>query len=353
VWNAFTHLDFTAYFQVMPAHRIDIALELEADRMTNSIYDAEEVESERTVILSERDGNENEPIFRLTSAVQSAAFGSHPYRYDVIGEKEDLLRISRDDLFNHYNQFYTPDNALVAVAGDFDSQDMLRRLRSLYEGIPAGNLPHQAIQPEPALGGEKRVEVSGSGTTTYMQVAYRSPAASNHDFFLLNIIDSLLTGPSSLSMFGGGGLSNRTSRLYRALVDGEFAVAVNGSLQATIDPNLYTLLLVLHPGATPEQALAAVDQQVEMLWCEPVPVEIIERAVKQAKALFAYSSESITNQAFWLGYAKMFADYEWFLNFIDSIESVSPDQIQAAAQRYLTPANRVVGVFKPTGNGAS
>ncbi len=120
-WNAMTYLDWTAYFETLPADKIDLALRLEADRMVNSVYDTKEVDSERTVIISERESSENDPLFRLGEAVQKAGFDRHAYRYEVIGEKEDLHRIQRDDLVAHYRKYYAPNNALVAVAGDFET----------------------------------------------------------------------------------------------------------------------------------------------------------------------------------------------------------------------------------------
>ena len=148
---------------------------------------------------------------------------------------------------------------------------------------------------------------SGPGETTYLQIAYRRPAASNPDFFAFSVLDSLLSGPTSLNMFGGGGISNKTSRLYRALVEKELAVSVHGGLQATIDPFLYDFILPSTPDHQPEKCLAAFDDEIKRLQDEPCPKQEIKRAIKQARALFAYGSENITNQAFWLGYAEMFA----------------------------------------------
>ena len=112
LWNAFTHLDWTTYFETMPAEKIDLALDLEADRMVNSIYDPDEVNAERTVIISEREGNENDPLFKLEESMQLAAFPTHPYRNEVIGSIADLKSMSRDDLFEHYRSFYNPANAV-------------------------------------------------------------------------------------------------------------------------------------------------------------------------------------------------------------------------------------------------
>ena len=353
VWNAFTHLDWTTYYETLPADKIDLALRLEADRMCNSLFDPAEVEAERTVILSERAGNENEPLFRLSEAVQRAAFTSHPYGREVIGEREDLLRIQRDDLYNHYRSYYTPGNALIAIAGDFDSQEMLDRLNELYRGLPESKAPGEAALPEePPLNQEQRLEVCGPGETTFLQIAYRSPAANHPDFFAFTVLDSLLSGPTSLNMFGGGGISNKTSRLYRSMVERELAVSVHGGLQATIDPFLYDVHITIHPDCKPEAALDAFDREIERLQAEPVSEEEIKRAIKQARALFAYGSENITNQAFWLGYAEMFATYAWFTGYLDHLNQVTPADIQRIAQTYLAQNRRVVGVYLPTGKNA-
>jgi zinc protease len=349
VWNAFTYMDWTTFFETMPADKIPIALDLEVDRMVNATFDPVEVESERTVIISEMEGKQNEPMQRLGEAVQQAAFDFHPYRHEVIGEMDDLKIISREDLYQHYRRYYHPGNALVALAGDFDSQAMLARLTELYGGLSAGPQPDRVVTPEPPLHQERRVEVKGPGQTTYLEIAYRAPAASDPDFFPFAVMDSLLSGPMSLNMFGGGGTSNKTTRLYRALVETEQAVSIYGGLQATIDPFLYHLVSTISPEGKPETVLASIDQQIERLQNDRVSAEEIQRAIKQARAMFAYGSENITNQAFWLGYAEMFADYDWFLTYVDRLSEVTPQRIQEIAQTYLTPGRRAVGTYLPTG----
>src|ERR1041384_625723 len=225
--NAFTYIDWTAYFETMPADKIDLALRLESNRMVNSRFLPDEVASERTVIMSEREGSENEPLFLLGEAIQQTAFRIHPYHHEVIGDMADLRTMTRDDLYNHYRTFYVPNNAVMAVAGDFESQAMLGRIQELFEPIPAGSDPARLARPEPPQNGEVRLSVEGPGSTSYVQVCYRFPSASHPDFFPLTVLDSLLAGPSNLNMFSGG-ISNKTSRLYRALVDKEYVVSVHG-----------------------------------------------------------------------------------------------------------------------------
>ena len=352
-WNAFTYMDWTAYFETMPADKIDLALRLEADRMQNSRFLSEEVASERTVIISEREGSENEPLFLLGEAVQQTAFRIHPYHHEVIGDMADLRTITRDDLYNHYRAFYVPNNAVMAVAGDFDTQSMLGRIRELFERIPAGGEPARLARPEPAQQGEVRLAVEGPGSTSYVQVCYRFPPASHPDFFPLAVLDSLLAGPSNLNMFSGG-ISNKTSRLYRALVDKEYVVSVHGGAQATIDPFMYTITMTIHPRHKPEEALAALDREIQRVKEEKVTKEEITRAIKQARALFAYGSENITNQGFWLGYAEMFADYGWFETYLDRLSAVTVKDVQRVANEYFKPQSRVVGIYVPLdGKGLS
>jgi zinc protease len=347
-WNAMTYLDWTAYYETMPADKIDMALQLEADRMVNSQFKAEEVDSERTVIISEREGNENEPLFTLGEAIQQTAFRIHPYHHEVIGDMADLHAMTRDDLYNHYRSFYIPNNAILAVAGDFETDAMLKRIRELFEKTPAGLEPIRSARPELPQNGEVRLSVEGPGATTYVQVCYRFPSASHPDFFPLSVLDSLLAGPSNLNMFGGG-ISNKTSRLYRALVDKQLTVSVHGGAQATIDPFLYGVTMTIHPKRKPQEALAVLDKELQRLKDEKVTKEEIARAIKQARAIFAYGSENITNQAFWLGYAEMFASYDWFLTYLDKLSKVTAKDIQRVANEYFKPQSRIIGTYVPQG----
>jgi zinc protease len=197
-----------------------------------------------------------------------------------------------------------------------------------------------------AQSGERRVSVEGPGETVYLQVSYRAPAADDPDFFALNVLDSLLTGPTNLNMFGGG-ITNKTSRLYKTLVDKELAVSVNGGLQATIDPYLYTIVITVHPRHTASDCIAAMEAEIKLLQDSAPPAEELERALKQARAIFAYGSESISNQAFWLGFAEMFASVDWFTSYLEHLAAVTPADVQRLAQTCLRPQNRTLGVYLP------
>jgi zinc protease len=345
-WNALTHLDWTTYFETLPADKIDLAVNLEADRMINSSFAPEDLASERTVIISERQGNENEPLFRLGEAVQAAAFHIHSYHHEVIGDLVDLQTMQREDLLGHYRTYYTPSNAVLAVAGDFETTSLLERLRQAYEPIPPGDSPAPQRRAEPPQREERRVTIEGPGETTFVQISYHTPPAAHDDFMPLMALDSLLSGPGNLNLFGES-ISNKTSRLYRSLVERERAISVFGGLQATIDPFLYTIDAIVHPNSDPDDVIMALDEEIDRVQQAPPASAELIRAVKQARALMAYGSERITNQGFWLGFSEMFASYDWYTSFLERLESVTPDDLQRVAQTYLKPDNRVVGVYFP------
>jgi zinc protease len=346
-WNAFTWLDHTTYFETMPAERINIGLQIEADRMVNAVMAPEMVESERSVILSERAMYENEPYFLLNEELTSVAFRVHPYHHEVIGDEIDLRNMSRDDLFNFYRRYYIPNNAVIVVAGDFDSEKMFAQIHDQFGKIPAGSPIEEVTRQEPVQRGERRVVVHGPGDAAYLTVAYRAPSACHPDYLALVLLNAIFAGGSSLGTFGGGG-SNRSSRLYKALVDGDLAVAVNGSLSPTIDPFLYMVNVVVHEGVTLGEVEEALDIEIDNFINSTLSKESLDKAMKRAKAEFVMAGESITGQAQLLGLAEVTTgDYRWYETILDRLSKVTLDNLDRVRYSYLQKRNRSVGWYKP------
>jgi zinc protease len=346
VFNAMTGYDFTTYFATLPAGRIELALRLEADRMANALFNPDEVAAERTVIISERQGAENSPEFLLSEEVMAAAFRVHPYGADVIGHMCDLETMTRDQLYDHYRAYYVPHNAMAVAVGDFDASDMLGLIEQHFGPLSNdGDIPRvSAVEPEQA--GERRIVLEGEGNVAYLQMAYHTPLVHEPDFFALTVLDAILSGASGMT-FMGGGLTNKSSRLYGALVATELAAGVSGSLIPTVDPFVYNLSAVVRPGHTPDEVEEALDAELARVAAEQVTPDEVAKAIKQAKAQFAYSSESVTAQALWLGFSEIFADHSWFANYIANLSGVTADDVQRVAQEYLTRSNRTVGWYVP------
>src|SRR5207253_10463343 len=138
-------------------------------------------ESERTVIISELQGGENDPDQLLDQELTSTALKAHPYRHPTIGWLNDLQTMTREDLFAYYRRYYVPNNATLVIVGDVDAADALRRAREQFAHIQAGPVPRRVHTTEPEQLGERRVTVSREGTTAYLKLAYHAPAIDDPD----------------------------------------------------------------------------------------------------------------------------------------------------------------------------
>jgi zinc protease len=344
--NAMTSLDFTAYYATLPSAVADLALQIEADRMTGALFDPVEVAAERTVIISEREGAENEPRYVLSEEMSAAAFRVHPYHHQTIGWKEDLNAITRDELYAHYRQHYAPNNAVLVAVGDLDPEQWLKRIAELFGSIAAQELPRATARPEPPQRGERRVTVRLPGSTPLLRVSYHTPAVSQEDYLPLVIADAVLSGGKA--MFSFEGAQARSSRLYRALVETELASAAGSSFHASLDPYLFTLGVTVREGKDPAAVEQAMLNEVARLRETPVSADELAVAIRQTQAHFSYSSETVTSQALTLGLLEIVDHHERMDTVLEELSRVRPDDVLRVAQAYLVPEESVVGVFLPT-----
>ncbi len=347
VLNGFTSLDYTAYYATLPSDRIDIVIDIEADRMVNARFDPDEVTSERTVIISEKQGGENHPTVHLREAAMGAAFRIHPYRQGVIGYLSDLQAITRDDLYNHYRTYYVPNNATVVAVGDFDSDELIAKIEAAFGPIPrGGTIP--AVRPvEPQQEGERRVIVQRPGPLPHFSVYYHTPAVGSPDVFPLMVLDAVLGGAGGLGM-GNGASLGRSSRLYRALVETELATGAGCGYGLMRDPYLFSISAGLRPKVELAEVERVVFAQVDRLRDEVPSDEEMARALKGLRAQFAYGSEGVSNIAYWLGSLGTIHTHTLYDEFLDRLAAVTAADVQRVAQEYLIPENRTVGHFVPS-----
>jgi len=346
IFNGMTAQDWTTYFETFPADRIALALQVESDRMANALFDPAETESERTVIISEREGSENSYAYLLAEEVQATAFQAHSYRHPIIGWKEDLLALTRDELHAHYRQWYTPANALAVAVGDFDTQQMLDAIGAAFGGLESEPPPMPVRISEPEQHAERRVLLRGNDPTAYLTLAFHAPAASHADFFPLIVMDAVLSGAKGLGMMGGGG-NNRSNRLYRNLVETGIVVDVGSAYRPSIDPDLFSFFATLAPESTHEEVEAALWAEIEKIQQEGVTEQELAKAIKQTRAQFAYSSESVTYQAYWLGFAEVVTSLEWLGGWEDQLTRVTSADVQRVAQTWFARDKQTVGWYLP------
>jgi zinc protease len=270
----------------------------------------------------------------------------------VIGYESDLHRISREDLFGHYQRAYRPSNAIIVAAGDFDAEALYGRIEQAFGTIEPGAPLSEVAAAEPKQRGERRVTLRQPAPTSYLRMAYHTPAASSPDTAAILVADAVLSGGKGMGL-GGGGQMGRSARLYRSLVASGLARSAGSDFELTIDPYLLIVGVTALPDADPQQIESVIDREMTRLREELVAADELERAVKQVKAQYVYSTEGVTNQAFWLGQMEIVDRYQRAGSLIAEIERVTADDIQRVAATYLILENRTVGWLHPTTEGSA
>ena len=200
-WNGYTWIDQTTYLETATRDALDRMLFIESERMARCLYHPDDCESERTVIISELQGGENDPDALLDQELTATALKAHPYRHPTIGWLSDLQTMTRDDLYGHYRRFYIPNNATLVIVGDVDADEALRRADQHFGSISAGPVPERHWTAEPDQTGERRVTIRREGTAAYLKVAYHAPAAADAGFFPALVLDAVLTGAKGVNLW--------------------------------------------------------------------------------------------------------------------------------------------------------
>ena len=349
-WNGYTWIDQTTYLETATRDALDRMLFIESERMANCLYHPDDCESERTVIISELQGGENDPDQLLDQELTATAFKAHPYRHPTIGWLSDLQAMSRDDLYSYYRRYYVPNNATLVVVGDVETDAALRRVAHYFGGIkPGAEVPRlRTIEPEQT--GERRLTIRKPGTTAYLKAGFHAPALGDAHFFPLAILDAVLTGAKGLNLWSSFRVPapQRSTRLYRALVEGGLASAVNGALLPTEQPFLYTISVT----ATDGTALSAVEsvliEALDRIQREGITGAELAKAKAQLRARLVFDRDSVTNIAHQLGYFETIASANEVALLPERITAVTLEQAADAARHVLRPSNRTLGWFEPS-----
>ena len=336
--NAFTSQDFTAYFENLAADRVELALELEADRMQGLVLDRPELTTEREVVKEERRlRTEDDPQGALVETLFAQAYFSHPYHWPVIGWFGDLDAMTLDDLQRHYDTYYSPNNATLIVVGDINADGLLPTIKQLFEPIPRGPEPKPIATIEPEQKGERRFLLKREAQVPFVMIGYRVPNFTSEDSYALDILDSILS-------------HGKSARLYQSLVyEQKSALAVGSEyslLQA--DPGLFYFYALVSPGQKPESVEDALHQEIKRLQTDPPSEQELQRAKNQVEATHVFEQDSNFRHAMLLGQAESVgAGWRKIDQFVEQIRAVTPKDIQRVARQYLIEDNRTVGTLIP------
>jgi zinc protease len=335
--NAFTSQDVTSYYVNIAADKVDLVIDLEADRMQNLLLDAKEIGSEREVVIEERrTRTEDDPGGFLGEEVSSIAFKAHPYGAPIIGWMEDIKRITPDEIRAFYKTYYVPNNALVVAVGAFKANELLEKIKRRFGRIPRGKVPPPVLAIEPPQNGERRVTVTKQAQLPIVYLAWHVPNQKSDDAAALELLSTILAG-------------GRASRLYRDLVyQRQLALEAGGDYSYfSIDPNLFWFWATPMPGQTPEKLEAELIAHMERLKTEPVTDEELARAKNQMEAAFVYQEDSIHQRASMLARFELIGGFALKESFVAKIRAVTAADLTRVARTWFGPDKKSVGVLLP------
>ena len=348
-WNGYTWIDQTTYLETATSDALDRMLFIEGERMANGLYDPQDCESERTVIIAELQGGENDPDQLLDQELTATAFKAHPYQHPTIGWLADLQSMTRDDLYGYYRQYYVPNNATLVIVGDVDTDEALRRAEHHFGAIPSGTDMARLRTIEPEQTGERRLTIRKPGTAAYLKVAYHAPAAADDRFLPLLLLDAALTGAKGLNLWSSfrGAPPQRSTRLYRALVERGLASSVSGALLPTQDPFLFTISATATDGTPLGSVESALVEELDRVRRDGITDAELIKAKAQLGARLVFDNDSVTNIAHQLGYFETIGSVDLFTSLPSRIAAVTTDAVAVVAAAILTASNRTVGWFDP------
>lgn len=336
-FNGSTAWDRTNYFETVDAtpENLEWALELEADRMVNSLVAKDELDTEMTVVRNEFENRENSPTGVLFERVMNAAYIWHGYGRSPIGSRSDIENVPIERLQAFYRKFYQPDNAVLIVAGRFDQANALDLIQKHFGAIPKPERElEQNYTVEPVQDGEREVIVRRVGDVQLLMAAYHTPNGAHPDFVPLQMAAAVLTDAPS-------------GRLYKALVETGLAARVGVDTLQNKDPGLAIFVVTVPKDKSLDAVRAAFDKTLADLAQNPITQEELDRAKNDALSYFERSMND--SQGIALQLSEWAAMGDWRLMFLDRdrVRSVTAEDAQRTALQYIKTSNRTLGMFIP------
>ena len=338
--NAFTSTDYTGYFQRVPSEELGRMMEFEADRMTGLVLKDENVLPERDVVLEEFNMRvANNPEARLTEQIMAALYLNHPYGRPVIGWRQEIENLDREDALAFYRRFYAPNNATLVIAGDVEAKDVRPMVERTFGAVPAQPaIPARRLRPqEPEPAAARTVTLSDPrveqpGLRRYYLVPSAATAAAEESA-TLDVLAQLM---------GGG----NNSYLYRRLVvDHPLAVTAGASYQGTsLDATQFAISASPRPGVEFSQIEQVIDEVIADIGQRPIRAEDLERVKTQLIAESIYAQDNQATLARWYGGALTTGlSIEDIRSWPDRIRAVTAEQVRQAAQKWLDKKRSVTG----------
>lgn len=349
--NGTTNQDRTNYFETVPANQLDLALFLESDRMRSLDISQANLDNQRAVVQEEkRQSFDNQPYGAMGETMTGLIYTSFGYRHSTIGSMADLNAATLDDVRSFFKTYYAPNNACIAVVGDFNEADAKKKVEKYFGSIPREPAPPVPDLTEQPLGGEKRkVLTDPLARLSRYESAYKTVPGNDPDFEALSMLGTILSG-------------GRTSRLYNAIVEKRMALSVQAGVFPSRGPGLFTFSAMLPPGGSVKALETALDAEVARVQTGGVTAEEVQRAKTQARARMIVGFgggrgggggglQSVLGRANTLAQNAVFWDDPGRTNTqLQRVDAVTAEDVKRVANKYLVKSNRAVVIDYPEVN---
>ena len=336
--NGTTSADRTNYFETLPANQLNLGLFLEADRMRSLDISESTLENQRQTVKEERRrGYDNAPYGRTFLTLNETAYESFEYSHSTIGSMEDLDAATLFDVEDFFRQYYAPNNAVLALVGDFDTEDALARIEEYFGDIPSQPAPLELFISEPVQTEEKRVTLQDQfARLPRLDLAFKAPAGNTGDWYILSVLGDIL---------GGG----QSGRLYKRLVQEEqVALNVRVRLGERRGPSLFLITATPRPGIELEALEAVIYEEIEKLKSELVEDWEMEKVRAQIERQNAQRLQSTRARANALAQNTVFYNDPGLINtFQERFDWVTKEEVRSSAEIYLKETNRTVVTTLP------
>lgn len=336
-FNAFTTSDYTGYHITLPKEHLKLAIGLEADRMRHLLLDPKDVQSEREVVKEERRMRyDNQPEGVIHETMDSMLYRHLPYRWPTIGSMEDLNQASMADLHAFYQRYYSPNNAVVVVAGDFEPSQVKRWIQDAYGKVAAEDLHRKTFPPEWEQKKPQEKTIKRNVESPIYAMGFLTPAANHPDTFALNLLAGALAQGAS-------------SRLYKKMVyEQQIATSVHAGCHEEMLAGRCAIYVYLKPGANLKVVGSTIEAEIQELASRHVSARELEKVKNNYLMDYVNSLSKLNGRAEALALNEiLFGDYTKLFTDISNIQAVSAADIQRVAQKYFKPERRNVVIVVP------
>jgi zinc protease len=335
--NAYTTRDVTVYQDWFPRSALRLIYDIEADRIQDLSFDPQKIKSEREVVASERrlrTDNDNGGL--LDEQLWATSYIAHPYQWPVVGWMSDIEHWTMEQLKQHFEMGYSPNNATMVVAGDVSPEEIFQLCEKYIEPIPTHAPPPPVVTVEPEQMGERRLVVRKPAQLPLVLAAYHIPQTNSPDFYALNVLRTVL-------------FQGESSRMYRRLVDkDQIALDVSSSVEPAFDPTILEVVAQPKQGVDPQKCEKAMYEEFENAKKATVSDRELEKAKNIRLAEFYREMRTINGRANTIGtYEVFFGDYRKLFDAAKNYSAVTKEDVQRVAKAYFGANNRTVSTLIP------